>query len=1111
MSQPPITADSKAAESNRSALTAAAVRDLIVVSAAWDILRVLLLVPISDRPLPASVFIVVKALLVEGIPFFLLRAGRVTAAAWTLSISALTLASVFVVLSGGLRSSGLALLIAILSAATVLFGKRKAVGLASAVAIFFGLLSVMEAQGWPFEVVFRDPLGVVITNVLAAVTFALIPGIRALNRIAAEREQLEHTQQALRESDYRSRELSEASPVGIFRTNSAGDCIYANPRLLEIWALDWDQFQGTGFLARVHPEDRQRVVHEHRTAHDEARACAVEYRVSRPDGIRWVSVRSRPVRNASGDYDGEVGTIVDTTESVQMNTLLREKESYMRAILDSEPECVKTVGADGRLVEMNAAGLAMIEADSEQQVVGGVVSNLIDPEQRSEYQDLHARVLAGESGRMEFRITGLKGTRRWMEMHAAPLRNAAGEIVASVAVSRDISDRKAREESQRKLSLVQATVQIGVWDLDLKDSQTWANAEQLRMFGFPEHCTPEKSDYRQRIHPDDWPEVDNILDAALAGTGDFDVEFRVVWPDSSIHWLACRAEVIRAHDGTPLRVVGVNQDITARRQREEALRESEENFRALFDHAPYGMMVMDPKEFSLVGFNEMAHKQLGYTREEFSKLTLWDFEASLSNAEVRALGRRAQANLPVEFETKHRTKGGEIRDVYITTAPLRMSGRALIYSAVQDITERKRVVRDLLVSEARQRILAEMSSDFWARKDDALAALTISVQRLGGGFADFGYVRLLSPDGEFLEPAVASFGLSPDASSARAVMDSRLSMSETYSPQKVMRQGRGIVIPVFDPLSSASLVPPLFRRLSVEMGIHSMISVPLRSDNKAVGVLLACRHRRHLPPFNEQDLSFTQELADRAAITLAATKLTIDLQAELAQRRAMEAELESMLARLQQLTDHLEKAREEERTRIAREIHDELGQQLTGLKMRFDFLFRAHLTPLELEDQKQTFSRELETAIRAVRTIATGLRPGVLDSLGPEAALEWLARDFEEKFGISCVAQVQSLPSNDAIGTTVFRVAQEALTNVAKHSAASKAWLNCSLQEDAILLEVVDNGVGIQEPNFSKPNAFGLIGMRERAGLAGGSLLVTQRETGGTRLLLSLPVENSRE
>lgn len=560
-----------------------------------------------------------------------------------------------------------------------------------------------------------------------------------------------------------------------------------------------------------------------------------------------------------------------------------------------------------------------------------------------------------------------------------------------------------------------------------------------------------------------------------------------------------------------MRIVGVSQDITVRRQREEALREREENFRSLFDHAPYGVMVMDPVELTLVRFNAMAHKQLGYTREEFSRLTLWDFEASLSDGGVRELGRRTQTDRPVEFETKHRMKNGEIREVYITTAPLRMSGRALIYCAVQDITERKRVVRNLLVSEARQRILAEMSNDFWAEKDDPFSALTKSVRRLGAGFADFGSVRLISPDGTFLEPCSVAFGVSTELAEVRAALDAPLPLDVPFFHEEVLHRGKGLLIPVFDPLTSSSLLPPSYRRVATELGTHSMLAVPLRAENKPVGILVAARHRRHLPPFNEQDLAFVQELADRAAITFAAAKLTLDLQAELTQRRGMEAERQSMLARLQQLTSHLQKAREDERKRIAREIHDELGQQLTGLKMRFDFLFRANLTPLEMEDQKQSFNRELEAAIRAVRTIATELRPGVLDSLGPEAALEWLARDFEERYGIPCVADVEGCPSNDAVGTAIFRVAQEALTNVAKHASASKVWLNCSQQEDAILLEVLDDGVGIQEPNLGKPNAFGLIGMRERAGLAGGSLTVTPRAMGGTRLLLRLPVESAKE
>ncbi len=444
------------------------------------------------------------------------------------------------------------------------------------------------------------------------------------------------------------------------------------------------------------------------------------------------------------------------------------------------------------------------------------------------------------------------------------------------------------------------------------------------------------------------------MDAALSGAGEFDIEYRVLWPDSSEHWLLSRAEMLRDAAGAPARIVGANQDITARKRREQELRESEENFRTLFDHAPYGAILMDVKDLSIVGFNALAHVQLGYTREEFSKLTLSDIDTFLTGQQVRATGRTANENPPVEFETKHRTKDGRLLEVLITAAPVRIGGNALVYSAVQDITERKRAEKELQASEARQRILAQLSGELWMRQDDPIAVLAGSIRRLESGFADICAARLLSEDGLWLLPPSVAFGEFMEMDSVRQTLTQPLPFQEPYFHQEIVRTGHAQFLPFFDLDQFADRFSPEYRKIIGNLRTHSLIAVPLRAGDQPIGVLTVGRHRPELPAFTEQDFSFLQELADRAALAFAASKLTLDLRAELAQRGAMEKERDLILAELQQLTKHLESAREDERKRISREIHDELGQQLTGLKMRLDFLFRAPLSPEQRDEQKHS-------------------------------------------------------------------------------------------------------------------------------------------------------------
>lgn len=468
----------------------------------------------------------------------------------------------------------------------------------------------------------------------------------------------------------------------------------------------------------------------------------------------------------------------------QSQEQLQAERSHLRTILESEPECVKLVSSTGICLDMNRAGLAMVEADSADQVIGCKVLSLIDPEFREAFDALHQRVCAGETGEMKYSLTGRKGTRRWLETHVAPLRDAHDEIIAAVAVTRDVTQEK-RQAS--------------------------------------------------------------------------------------------------------------------------ALRESEESFRALFENAPFCALLVDPADLKVVGFNQRARRQLGYTKQEFDGLTLVDLDAALTEEEIRRIGAEARREAPAEFETRHRCKNGELIEVAVSTTPLRLKGQPLIYAAFQNITERK----------------------------------------------------LLESD--------------------------RLQMTE----------------------------------------------------------------------------------------------------------------------RLRELTGHLQSAREEERKRIAREIHDQLGQQLTGLKMQLNFLFRAgHADAAE----QRAVEEQIEGAIRSVRGIATQLRPGVLDSLGLIAAIEWLTQEFEDRHHVACVAELQEFPCDEATATTVFRVAQEALTNVARHAHASEVRIQLACVEDTIRLEILDNGSGMFASDLSKPGHFGLVGMRERAILAGGSLSIEPALPSGTRLHLTLPV-----
>lgn len=211
---------------------------------------------------------------------------------------------------------------------------------------------------------------------------------------------------------------------------------------------------------------------------------------------------------------------------------------------------------------------------------------------------------------------------------------------------------------------------------------------------------------------------------------------------------------------------------------------------------------------------------------------------------------------------------------------------------------------------------------------------------------------------------------------------------------------------------------------------------------------------------------------------------------------------------LRALSQRLQVARDAEAGRIARELHDELGQVLTSLRIDLASLQRSCPTP-EASAMVAEMGERIDGAIDFVRRIASEMRPAVLDRLGLAAALEWLVRGFETKTGLAVALEVQDTeePIDGLVSTTLFRIAQEALTNAARHADATEVGLALSRTEDALVLAVRDNGRGIDRAAAEGSQSLGILGMKERARLIGGSCSVRGRAGRGTTITVRVPLQ----
>ncbi|MEJ2543296.1 MAG: PAS domain-containing sensor histidine kinase [Calditrichaceae bacterium] len=228
-------------------------------------------------------------------------------------------------------------------------------------------------------------------------------------------------------------------------------------------------------------------------------------------------------------------------------------------------------------------------------------------------------------------------------------------------------------------------------------------------------------------------------------------------------------------------------------------------------------------------------------------------------------------------------------------------------------------------------------------------------------------------------------------------------------------------------------------------------------------------------------------------------------------RTRNQIDLTSSREQLRNLALRLQNIREEERTLIAREIHDELGQLLTVLKIQVSLISKkVSGKKKEVDSQIQSSKDLIDQAINTVQKISSKLRPGILDELGLIPAIEWYVKEFEQLTGIQCECSLTQKPVelNPEQSTALFRITQEALTNVARHSLAKRVSVYLKNENGTLVLEITDNGIGIHQFQIDNPNSLGLLGIKERAIVFGGKVSINGVPDKGTNLKIEWPLKH---
>jgi PAS domain S-box-containing protein len=367
----------------------------------------------------------------------------------------------------------------------------------------------------------------------------------------------------------------DKAPVGIFIADTKGNCTYANEKWLKISERKFSEILNMGWINAIYPDDQEKVLKEWTTAALKSTPFNLEYRLQTPSGqVTWVLGETEALFDKRGVTIAYIGTISDINKRKLAEEALQESENRYRSIVMNSPVCIHEINLEGKITSMNKAGLLMMGTENEEVVKGLPYLHSVCDEDRGYIGKLLANAYAGETSNFEFKASGPSG--KIFKSCFAPIRNSKGDVSSLLGITEDITERKLREEelreNEQRLKLATASAKIGVWDLNIEESVLRWDDQMLKLYGLDRKSFGNSVEvWKNSLHPDDKVQATEDYMAALRGERDFNVEFRVVWPDGTIKALKGNAIVLRDAKGNARRMIGVNIDVTEEKKRLEEM------------------------------------------------------------------------------------------------------------------------------------------------------------------------------------------------------------------------------------------------------------------------------------------------------------------------------------------------------------------------------------------------------------------------------------------------------------------------------------------------------------------------------------------------------------
>jgi PAS domain S-box-containing protein len=631
--------------------------------------------------------------------------------------------------------------------------------------------------------------------------------------------------------------------------------------------------------------------------------------------------------------------------------------------------------------------------------------------------------------------------------------SAAFLLARQLRVSQELTGKMVQSE-RRWLGAVEAAGH-GVWDWDVASGKTVFSAQYHKMLGYSEtEISADREGWLRLLHPEDRELAHQSSQACLEGRVDtFSTEVRLRSRDGSWKWVLNRGMAVsRDAQGRALRVLGTTTDVTAYQQAQELLRDSAARLNAIIGSAMDAIITVDRNQ-NIMLFNAAAERI---------------FRCPARGAPgLEAIGAPLDRFIPERYRKTHRAyieqfgatgvtmrrmgerialagvrADGEEFPIDASISQVEIGGEKFYTVILRDITQQLHAQQQLRDSEARLNAIIRSAMD---------AIITVDESQ---------HILLFNSAAEkiFRCPVNEAVG-------------GRL---DRFIPERY-RQVHHEYIERFGETGVT------MRRMG-----ENIVLAGLRADGEEFPI----------------DASISQVVVERRKF------YTVILR-DITERQTAAAELERSHRKLGELYGVMHEVREAERIRIARELHDELAQWLTALKM--DVSWMAARLPQDLTrliDRTKKMKEVVDTTVAAVRRIAADLRPVMIDDLGLLPAIEHLLHEFSHRSGImvSLDTHVDNTEFRDPLATAVYRMVQEALTNVARHAEATLAEVDLTTRGEDLVVRVRDNGRGVDDAALRKAKSYGVLGIRERAQTLGGVATIFRSAGGGTTVEITIPL-----